>query len=198
MFNGTSALNLIQDIAIPPVFKCGDSVRIRSKFYEDWEHDTVLEISQDGNRYRLRYDGVAAGVFNWDASQLEVAYPKALTPAFSLVIVEKPPVCPSALREPRLVFEQADRSFEAIEYSNESRVFQSMQNAVCYHMHVDMEQVGTTVTTRSYLNHRMVSSQTYYINRQFAGRSASYIENAEQAVQGAYNHLQSLVLSGKA
>lgn len=126
---------------------------------------------------------------------------QATTPAFSLVIVEKPaPVCPSALREPVVSFSQGGHVFELIHDSNECRVFQSTKNAVCYCMEVvtTISEDGKKVTTKSSINGRFVSEMNWLIHPYYAMRGFMYLENAGQATRGAFDHLQSLVLSGKA
>jgi hypothetical protein len=139
---------------------------------------------------------VAENMIAWHVTDIA---PKE-DPVPFLVIVEKPaPVCPSALREPKGIFvSTTGRSFEAQEYGNERRIFQCLETGATYHLKVTVEQVESQVFTASFINGRIVDTQDWLVNRQFAGRSMRYLYNAEQAVQGAYDHLQGLVLSGKA
>jgi hypothetical protein len=142
---------------------------------------------------------VAENMIAWHVTDIA---PKE-DPVPFLVIVEKPaPVCPSALREPKGIFmgygSNKGRSFEAQEYGNERRVFQCLETGATYHLKVTVEQVESQVFTASFINGRIVDTQDYVINRQFAGRSMRFLENAGQAVAGAFDHMQSLVLCGKA
>lgn len=120
-----------------------------------------------------------------------------------LKIVEKPaPVCPSALREPKALFggygANEGRMFEALQYGKDLRIFQALDNGATYHLHVTLDVVGSMAFTASFLNGRVVSTQEFIISKQYAGRSYRYIGNAEQALLGAYDHMQRLILSGKA
>jgi hypothetical protein len=119
------------------------------------------------------------------------------TPALS--IVPKSPVCPSALREPAIVFVSATgRRFEALEYSTERRVFMALDNAVTYCMEVVVERIGeNAIATISTLNGRTVSRLEWLIDARFVGRSFRYLENEQQAVAGAYDFMQAMVMSGK-
>jgi hypothetical protein len=143
---------------------------------------------------------VAENMIAWHVTDIA---PKE-DPVPFLVLVAKPaPVCPSALREPKCTFQQGNRVFEALEYSLECRVFQSQANAVSYCMEVSheisQEKDVQRVTTHSYINGRFIGSQSFLIMSQWTRLGSwSYIGSAEQAVAGAFDHLQSLVLSGKA
>lgn len=117
-----------------------------------------------------------------------------------LVLVQKPETtpCPSALHEPYARFEgQNGHVFDVLEYGNECRVFQSTLSAVTYCMEVQTEVIGNQVTTISSINGRFVSRCDYLVYPRYAGMGR-YIDRAEQAIAGAYEHLQSLVLSGRA
>lgn len=123
----------------------------------------------------------------------------------ALVILDKPtPVCPSALREAKAIFagygENEGRRFEAMAYSLESRIFQALDNGDTYHLKVTIEYAGAQAFTASFINGRMVSTQQWKISVAMAMKYSwlGYLPTGEAALAGAYEHLQALVLSGKA
>jgi hypothetical protein len=121
------------------------------------------------------------------------------TPAPFLVLVEKPAICPSALREAKGIFQQGNRVFEALEYSLECRVFQSQANAVSYCMEVQTSWDGAYFVTEGYVNGRKVSASRNLVDVHMAMRYSArgYVANTRQAIECSYDHLQSLVLCGK-
>ena len=122
----------------------------------------------------------------------------------TLVILDKPtPICPSALREAKAIFAgygtNAGRNFEAIEYSNENRIFQALDNGATYHLKVTVVQIEQQAFTASFINGRIVSTQQWKISVSMAMKYSylGYLPTVNDAIAGAYENLQSLVLSGK-
>jgi hypothetical protein len=123
---------------------------------------------------------------------------QAIVDSIAAMFAPKATPCASALHEPKgKLVSATGREFEVMRYDSEAHILQALDNGATYHLHVTMEQVEKQVFTASFINGRIVSTQDYMINPQFAGRSMRFLENAEQAVAGAYDDLQSLVLSGK-
>lgn len=130
---------------------------------------------------------------------------------FLLTIVEKPaPICPSALRESKARWQKGERVFEEKGRTKEisevnglaqqtmSSTFQDIATGQTYHLRVVMNVIENQVFTASFINGRAISTQEYLINAQSAGRSMGTLANEEQALLGAFDYLQSLVMRGKA
>jgi hypothetical protein len=124
---------------------------------------------------------------------------QAIVDSIAAMFAPKATPCASALHEPKGKLVSATvREFEVMRYDSEARILQCLETGATYHLKVTVVQVESQVFTASFINGRIVDTQDWLVNRQFAGRSMRYLYNAEQAVQGAYDHLQGLVLSGKA
>jgi len=185
-------------------------------FYADDSEKVIFAIRQSDNLVHLALSDIGFDAKYWYKvyynlgkrlvahlvvsveAKMQVA-PKA---PFDLVIVTKPnrPSLPFQRDTEQMHIAKDGHKFDVLEYSSERRVFQSMLSAVSYCMEVqwtvDSEEDPKRITTRSFINGRFISEQSYFISR-FGGRSMSTLGNAEQAVLGAYDHLQSLVLNGK-
>jgi hypothetical protein len=123
---------------------------------------------------------------------------QAIANSIAAMFAPKTTPCISSLREPKGIFvSTTGRRFEALEYGKNRRVFQALDNGATYHMEVIMEQIGNMVMVVSLMNRNVVSTQDYIIYPRYAGMGR-YLSRAEEAVAGAFDHLQSLVLSGKA
>lgn len=129
-------------------------------------------------------------------------------PAFSVVIVEKPapifaPVCPSALREAKSLWAgygaNAGRMFEALQYDQDLRIFQALDNGATYHLKVTAVQIEQQAFTASFINGRIVDTQQWKISVSMAMKYSwlGYLPTVQDAINGAYDCLQVMVMGGK-
>jgi hypothetical protein len=117
-----------------------------------------------------------------------------------LAIVEKPVVIVTPALKISFVT-SSGHEFEALHYGLDYRVFQSQLNAVCYHMEVKQtSNEHGQLTLESYINGRFISSSVPKISVYYAMRygALGYVSTMQQAIECKYEHLQSLVMSGKA